>query len=64
VKPLHPDEFLVNQFHLDDGVVVEKFKEQAAQIDRTVQQQLSAFHRSRVLPLFTQTLADAFGITL
>lgn len=25
VEPLHPDEFLVNQFHLDDGLVIQKF---------------------------------------
>jgi predicted nucleic acid-binding protein len=62
VEALHPDEFLVNQFHLDDGLVIKKFAEQAAAIDRTVEQQLSTFQQTRVLPLFTQTLADAFGV--
>ena len=62
VEALHPDEFLVNQFYLDAGLVIKKFSEQAATVERTVEEQLSAFHRTRVLPLFTQTLADAFGI--
>jgi len=64
VEALHPDEFLVNQFHLDDGLVIKKFTEQAAAIGRTVEQQLSAFHQTRVLPLFTQTLADALRVNV
>jgi len=64
VEALHPDEFLVNQFHLDDGVVIKKFAEQATAIGRTVEEQLSTFHKTRVLPLFTQTLADAFGVKI
>jgi predicted nucleic acid-binding protein len=63
IEALHPDEFLVNQFHLDDALVIEKFAQQAAAIDRTVEQQLIAFQQTRVLPLFTQILADAFGVT-
>ncbi len=62
MEALHPDEFLVNQFHLDDGLVIKKFTEQAADIGRTLEQQLSAFHQKRVLPLFTQTLADAVHV--
>ena len=64
VEALHPDEFLVNQFHLDDGLLIRKFTEQAAAIGRTVEQQLSAFHQTRVLPLFTQTLADALRVNV
>jgi predicted nucleic acid-binding protein len=64
LEALHPDEFLVNQFHLDDGLVIKKFTEQAADIGRTVEQQLSAFHQKRVLPLFTQTLADALQVKI
>ena len=62
IEALHPDEFLVNQFHLDSGVVINKFAEQATTVSRTVEQQLSTFQQTRVLPLFTQALADAFGV--
>ena len=64
IEAIHPDEFLVNQFHLDEALVTTKFTEQARTIDRTVEQQLRAFHQTRVLPLFTQTLADALSIKL
>jgi hypothetical protein len=64
IDALHPDEFLVNQFQLDDALVTAKFEAQAAAIGRTVEQQLIAFHRTRVLPLFTQTIAEAIGIKL
>ena len=64
IDALHPDEFLVNQFHLDDALVTAKFAAQAAAIGRTVEQQLIAFHQTRVLPLFTQTIAEAVGIKL
>lgn len=64
VEALHPDEFLVNQFHLDEALVITKFAEQAATIGRTIEQQLSTFHQTRVLPLFTQTLADALRVKI
>jgi hypothetical protein len=64
VEAIHPDEFLVNQFHLDDTLVVAKFTEQATAINRSVADQLHAFHHTRALPLFTQTIADALGIKL
>jgi predicted nucleic acid-binding protein len=64
VEAIHPDEFLVNQFHLDDAIVTRKFTEQASAIGRTVEDQLHAFHRTRAFPLFTQTLADALSICL
>jgi predicted nucleic acid-binding protein len=64
VEAIHPDEFLVNQFHLDDALVTTKFTEQASAISRTVEQQLRVIHQTRVLPLFTQTLADALEIKL
>lgn len=63
VEAIHPDEFLVNQFHLDDALVT-KFTEQAAAIGRTVEEQLRVFHHTRALPLFTQTLADVLAINL
>jgi predicted nucleic acid-binding protein len=62
VEPLHPDEFLVNQFYLDNALVTTKFTEQAIAIGRTVEDQLRMFHQTRVLPLFTQTMADTLGI--
>ena len=64
VEVIHPDEFLVNQFHLDDALVTTKVMEQASTIGRTVEQQLRMFHQTRSLPLFTQTLADALAIKL
>ena len=64
VEPLHPDEFLINQFYLDDALVAKKFTEQATAIGRTVEDQLKMFHQTRVLPLFAQTMADALGIKL
>jgi predicted nucleic acid-binding protein len=64
IEAVHPDEFLVNQFHLDDALVVKKFTEQAAAIGRTVEHQLRLFHQQRSLPLFTQTLTGALGIKL
>jgi len=64
VEALHPDEFLVNQFYLDDALVTTKFTEQATDISRTVEDQLKMFHQTRVLPLFTQTMADALAIKL
>jgi hypothetical protein len=62
VEAIHPDEFLVNQFYLDDTVVVQKFTQQSMAIGRTVEEQLRAF--SKVLPLFSQTVADALDINL
>ena len=62
IEAIHPDEFLVNQFHLDDALVTRKFTEQAAFINRTVEQQLHAFKKA--LPLFSHTLADALSIDL
>jgi predicted nucleic acid-binding protein len=64
VEPMHPDEFLVNQFYLDDALVTAKFTEQAGAIGRTVEQQLQMFQKTRALPLFTQTIADALAIKL
>lgn len=64
IEALHPDEFLINQFHLDEALVIVKFNEQATEIGRTIEQQLRAFHQTRMLPLFTQTLADALSISL
>jgi hypothetical protein len=64
IEAMHPDDFLVNQFHLDQALVTTKFTAQATAIDRTVEQQLMMFHHTRVLPLFTQTIADAVGIKL
>jgi predicted nucleic acid-binding protein len=64
VEPLHPDEFLVNQFYLDEALIATKFTEQATAIGRTVEDQLRMFHQTRVLPLFSQTMADTLGIKL
>lgn len=64
IEAIHPDEFLVNQFHLDDALVTTKFTEQASEIGRTVEEQLHILHQQRALPLFTQTVADALGIKL
>ena len=64
MEVIHPDHFLVNQFHLDDALVTLKFTQQVNRIGRTVEQQLQHFHKTRSLPLFTQTLADAFSIKL
>jgi len=61
---LHPDDFLVNLFRLDDTIVVTRFREQAAAIGRTVEEQLQAIERTRVLPSFSQVLADALRIKL
>ena len=64
VGALHPDDFLVNLFRLDDTIVVTRFREQAAAIGRTVEEQLQAIERTRVLPSFSQVLADALRIKL
>jgi predicted nucleic acid-binding protein len=64
LEAVHPDEFLVSQFYLDEALVIRKFTEQAAVIDRTVEDQLNAFHRTRALPLFVQRMADALGVSL
>jgi hypothetical protein len=62
IEAIHPDEFLVNQFHLDDALVTQKFTEQAIAIGRTVEDQLRAFFKH--LPMFSQTVADALEINL
>ena len=54
----------MNQFYLDDALVVLKLTEQAQNIGRTVEEQLQAFHRTRSLPIFTQTVAGALSISL
>lgn len=64
IEAVHPDEFLVNQFYLDDALVTKKFVEQAAAINRSVEEQLAAFHATAALPAFTQTMADALSIPL
>jgi len=64
IEAIHPDEFLVNQFYLDDTLVTRKFTEQAAAIGRTVEEQLQSFHQTRALPLFVQTMADALSVSL
>jgi predicted nucleic acid-binding protein len=64
IEAVHPDEFLVNQFYLDEALVAHKLTEQARRIGRTVEQQLRAFDKLRALPLFTQTVADALSIKL
>jgi hypothetical protein len=38
IEALHPDEFLVNHFYLDDGLVIKKFSEQSAAVERTVEE--------------------------
>jgi len=64
IEAVHPDEFLVNQFHLDEALVTSKLSEQATNIDRTVEEQIRAFHQTKALPLFTQTIAGVLGIEL
>ena len=64
IEAVHPDEFLVNQFYLDDALVALKLTEQAAAIGRTPEELLRAFRKGRSLPLFTQTIADALSIEL
>jgi hypothetical protein len=62
IEAIHPDEFLVNQFYLDNALVTQKFTEQAIAIGRTVEEQLRAFVKH--LPVFSQTVADALEINL
>src|SRR5258708_25594533 len=64
IEAVHPDEFLINQFHLDDALVISKFTQQAFAIGRTPEEQLRAFHRLRTLPLFTQAIGEALAIDL
>jgi predicted nucleic acid-binding protein len=64
IEAVHPDEFLVHQFYLDEALVTLKLTEQAALIGRSLEQQLRAFHGTKALPLFTQTIADALSIDL
>jgi len=64
IEAVHPDEFLVNQFYLDDALVTLKLTEQASAINRTLEDQLRSFYRTGALPLFTQTIADALSIEL
>ena len=64
IEVIHPDHFLGHSFYLDDALVTLKFTQQVNRIGRTVEQQLQHFHKTRTLPLFTQTLADAFSIKL
>lgn len=62
IEAVHPDEFLVNQFHLDRSLVISKFTEQAATIGRSVEDQLRAFHEIQALPRFVRTLAEELAI--
>lgn len=62
IEAVHPDEFLVDQFHLDDTLFDPQLHRQATAINRTVEQQLRSFER--FLPVFSQTLADALSIDL
>jgi hypothetical protein len=64
IEAVHPDEFLVNQFFLDDALVTLKLTEQAGAIGRTLEDQLRSFHKTGALPLFSQTVADALSIEL
>ena len=64
VDVIHPDDFLANQFCLDEALVVCKFTEQANNIGRTAEEQVLAFHRTGSLPSFTRVMANAMGLQL
>ncbi len=63
IEVLHPDDFLVDQMDIDEALVICRFTEQAANIGRTVEQQVRAFHQTRALPSFAKALAKAAGLT-
>lgn len=64
IDALHPDEFLLGQFCLNEALVISKFREQASAIRLTVEAQLRAFHETKALPRFVQTMAEALDIKL
>ena len=64
VDVVHPDDFLVSQICLDEALVVRRFTEQANNIGRTVDEQVSAFHQTGALPSFTRAVASAIGLDL
>jgi predicted nucleic acid-binding protein len=64
IEVVHPDDFLLTQFCLDEALVLCRFTEQANNIGRTVEQQLRAFHHGGALPSFTAAIAKATGLQL
>jgi predicted nucleic acid-binding protein len=64
IHAVHPDDFLVDQICLNESLVLCRFAEQAANIGRTVEQQVRAFHQTGALPSFAKALAQAAGLTL
>ncbi|MGB6941616.1 MAG: hypothetical protein WBE37_04340 [Bryobacteraceae bacterium] len=64
IEVLHPDDFLAGQMAIDEALVVCRFTEQAANIGRTVEQQVRAFHQTGALPSFASALAKAIDLKL
>jgi hypothetical protein len=64
IQAVRPDDFLVDQIVLDESLVVCRFSEQAANIGRTVEQQVRAFHQTGALQSFASAVAKAAGLKL
>lgn len=64
IEVVHPDDFLAGQIGINEELVICRFTEQAANIGRTVEQQVHAFHQTGALPLFSIAMAKAVGFTL
>lgn len=62
IEAISPDEFLLNQYHLDKALVTFKITTQASEIGKSVPALLQTLKKG--VPQFAQTLADALRITL
>ena len=62
IEAISPDEFLLNQYHLDKPLVVFKLTMQANEIGKAVPSLLQILKKS--VPQFAQTVADELSVTL
>jgi predicted nucleic acid-binding protein len=56
----HPDDFLVDLFHLENAIVIHTLHEQAGQLNRTLETQLLVM--SERLPMFVKAISDKLGL--
>lgn len=60
IEVSHPDEFLVDLFYLNPELVVHVLHEQAAELDRNLEQQLAVL--SQGVPKFVQLISDSLRL--
>jgi predicted nucleic acid-binding protein len=60
VEALHPDDFLIDLYYLNPKLVVHTLHEQAADIDRSLEELLRGLKLP--VPKFVQMLSDALGV--